>query len=199
MTGHGDYIRAGAASPASQDLWATGSYDHAVKLWDVRSGDCSMTLDHGAPVEDVVFLPSGTLAVSAGGNYLCVWDILGGGRLLRRLENHQKTVTSARVVAHAGSSVEPGARLVTGSLDGHVKVYSLDDFRVTHASRYPAPVLSVGVAPDSTSMAVGLADGKGAPAARPTLRSTRSRPLLPSRRSPVCTQACKGGRQAGHG
>jgi U3 small nucleolar RNA-associated protein 15 len=48
-----------------------------VKLWDVRSGpQCSMSLDHGAPVEDVAFFPSGGLLVSAGGTSLCVWDLL---------------------------------------------------------------------------------------------------------------------------
>jgi hypothetical protein len=34
------------------------------------------------------FLP-GSLLVTAGGNSLCVWDIVGGGRLLRRLTNFQ--------------------------------------------------------------------------------------------------------------
>jgi hypothetical protein len=35
-----------------------------------------MSLDHGAPVEDVAFFPSGGLMVSAGGISLCVWDLL---------------------------------------------------------------------------------------------------------------------------
>lgn len=53
-----------------------GGYDHTVKLWDVRAGpQCSMSLDHGAPVEDVAFFPSGGLLVSAGGTSLCVWDL----------------------------------------------------------------------------------------------------------------------------
>jgi WD40 repeat protein len=48
-----------------------------VKLWDVRAGpQCSMSLDHGAPVEDVAFFPSGGLLVSAGGTSLCVWDLI---------------------------------------------------------------------------------------------------------------------------
>ena len=53
---------------------------------------------------------------------MCVWDILGGGRLLARLDNHQKTVTCLRVAAHAGPASSAAPRLLTGSLDTHVKV-----------------------------------------------------------------------------
>ena len=55
---------------------------------------------------------------------MCIWDILGGGRLLARLDNHQKTVTCLRVAAHAGPASSAAPRLLTGSLDTHVKVRS---------------------------------------------------------------------------
>ena len=42
----------------------------------------------------------------------------------------------------------------------YVKVYELDAFRVTHASKYAAPVLSVGLSPNCALLAVGLADGQ---------------------------------------
>lgn len=32
LDGHKDYVRAAAVSPASEDTWATGGYDHAVKV-----------------------------------------------------------------------------------------------------------------------------------------------------------------------
>jgi U3 small nucleolar RNA-associated protein 15 len=60
LDGHRDYVRAAAVSPASPDTWATGGYDHTVKLWDVRAGGAAvMDLDHGAPVEDLAFFPTG--------------------------------------------------------------------------------------------------------------------------------------------
>ena len=70
----------------AQTAWASGSYDHTVRLWDNRDGSTSatMTLDHGAPVEDVAWLPSGSLLVSVGGQDACVWDVLGGGKLSER-------------------------------------------------------------------------------------------------------------------
>jgi U3 small nucleolar RNA-associated protein 15 len=48
--------------------------------------------------------------------------------------------------------------LLTGSLDGHVKVHELDDFTVTHAAKYPGPVLSVALSPDANVLAVGCAN-----------------------------------------
>lgn len=59
LDGHSDYVRSAAVSPTSPDMWATAGYDHICKLWDVRSQECTMSLDHGAPIEDVKFFPSG--------------------------------------------------------------------------------------------------------------------------------------------
>lgn len=157
LDGHSDYVRAAACSPSSEATWLSGAYDHTVKLWDVRAKEAVMEFTHGAPVEDLAFFPSGSIAVTAGGNQLCVWDLVGG-KLLRRLSNHQKTVTSVLVSPMTGAN--GGApRLLSGSLDGHVKVYELDSYKVTHASKYPAPILSMGLSPDCGLLAVGMADG----------------------------------------
>ena len=40
------------------------------------------------------------------------------------------------------------------------QVYELDAFKVTHATKYPGPVLSVGLSPNAALLAVGLADGQ---------------------------------------
>ena len=37
LEGHTDYVRSAAVNPVSQDVWATGGYDHVCRLWDVRS------------------------------------------------------------------------------------------------------------------------------------------------------------------
>ncbi|KAK9812594.1 hypothetical protein WJX72_000068 [[Myrmecia] bisecta] len=159
LDGHSDYVRAAAASPVSADMWATGGYDHICKLWDVRSSECTMNLDHGSPIEDVAFFPSGSLIATAGGNSVCIWDMLSGGKLLRRLANHQKTVTCVCLSPMAGPASAAAPRMLTGSLDGHVKVFELDTFTVTHATKYTAPILSLGLSPDCGLLAVGMADG----------------------------------------
>jgi len=175
---HSDYVRALQCSPAGEALWASGGYDHVVKLWDARlpDGPPAMTLRHGQPVEDLTFFPSGAMLASVGGDSLCLWD-LAAGRLLRRLRPHAKAITCVRLCADGGpppplealSDVDGAAaagpagrgtpRLLTGSLDGTLKVFELDGFTVTHASRLPAPVLSFAIAPAAEAVAVGCANG----------------------------------------
>ena len=171
--GHTDYVRALERSTVSQEMWASGSYDHTVKIWDARQGrEAVMTLDHGSPVEDVAWYPNGNLLVSVGGEYVCVWDAICGGRLLRRLRSHQKTITTVHVHPDAGppsfasgyeigseSALESNApRMITGSLDGFVKIHELDTFTVTHSIKYPGPVLTCSLSPDANCLATGLAN-----------------------------------------
>ena len=40
------------------------------------------------------------------------------------------------------------------------QVYELDAFKVTHATKYPGPVLSVALSPNAALLTVGLADGQ---------------------------------------
>jgi U3 small nucleolar RNA-associated protein 15 len=70
---------------------------------------------------------------------LKVWDLLAGGRLLQAVGNHQKTVTCLTLAMNA-------RRLVTGSLDRHVKIYDPQTWKLVHSARQSAPVLSVGIA-----------------------------------------------------
>lgn len=51
-----------------------------------------------------------------------MWDLFSGGRLLRRLSNHQKTITSVLLSPAAGPEGAAAPRMLSASLDGHVKV-----------------------------------------------------------------------------
>ena len=51
-------------------------------------------------------------------------------------------------------------RIVSALIAMSVQVYDLDTFKVTHASKYPGPVLSLGISPDCGLLAVGQADGQ---------------------------------------
>lgn len=163
MEGHTDYVRCGSVNPSSSDLWATGAYDHMVRLWDLRTSTSILQLQHGKPLEDVLFYPSGGLLVTAGGNMVKIWDVLGGGRLLHVLGSHQKTVTSlcfTPPIKPSHTLLEASPRLLTGSLDAHVKVFEVNNFKVTHATRYPAPILSLDFSQSATSIAVGMTTGQ---------------------------------------
>ena len=100
------------------------------------------------------------MLVTAGGAYLCCWDLYSGGRLLHKFAAHQKTITSVIVQRAVSTPSNDGSlRILSSSLDGHVKVFDPEVFKLTHASKYPSPILSLAVAPDNTAIAVGMADG----------------------------------------
>jgi len=148
---HTDYVRAVDANPTSPHLFCSGSYDHSVRMWDSRQPAAVLTLDHGCPVEACLLAPSGALLLSAGGQEVRVWDLIGG-KAMHTFSNHQKNVTS---LALDGS----GSRVLSAGLDGHVKVYSLQTMMVVHGMKFGAPLSCVGVSPDNRKLVVGFVDG----------------------------------------
>lgn len=167
FTSHDDYVRTGSFLPTSPYLVLSGGYDRTLRLWDARtaptesSSGCAWIAEHGFPVEDVVVHPSGTLAVSAGGPVVRMWDLLGasggeGGdpRCLRAMSNHQKTVTT---LAFSGDR----RRLLSAGLDGLVKVYDAEEgtWKVKHTMRYGGSLLSLGMSPADDVLVAGAADG----------------------------------------
>ena len=156
MVGHTDYVRAGAV--VSDDVVVSGSYDHSVRVWDARSRQSQMCLDHGSPVESVAVFPNGRIAASTGGTTVKLWDLAAGGRPLQTISNHQKTVTCAHALDVRDSEGVACSRLLTGSLDGHVKVYDMDSLSVAFAFKYPAGVTAVAVAPNLSCMVAAMAD-----------------------------------------
>ncbi|XP_075447863.1 U3 small nucleolar RNA-associated protein 15 homolog [Ascaphus truei] len=149
---HTDYVRCGCTSKLNDNLFVTGSYDHTVKVFDARTEKSVLSMEHGQPVESVLLFPSGGLLVSAGGRYVKVWDMLKGGQLLVSLRNHHKTVTSLCLSSS-------GQRLLSGSLDRHVKVYSTMNYKVVHSFDYAASILSLALAPDDEMIVVGMTNG----------------------------------------
>jgi U3 small nucleolar RNA-associated protein 15 len=164
FVGHADYVRCANFMPGTMsNMVVSGSYDSTVKLWDPRtgSGAAVMTFKHAAPVEDVLALPSGTTLLAAAENTVSVLDLVAG-RPLQMLTNHQKTVTSL-------SLASGGRRVVTGGLEGHVKVFETTGWNVVFSTKYSSPVLSVkvipssgdaaGAEPDDRHLAVGMQSG----------------------------------------
>ena len=158
FVGHQDYIRSGSFMPGqASGLLVTGSYDQTVKLWDPRTpANAVMTFKHAAPVESVLPMPSGTTILTSADNQIAVLDLVAA-KPLNILKNHQKTVTSLSLASN-------NTRLVSGGLDGHLKVFETAAWNVVAGSKYPSPILSLsviasGTAQEDRHLVVGMQSG----------------------------------------
>ncbi|KAK5719075.1 U3 small nucleolar RNA-associated protein 15 [Elasticomyces elasticus] len=156
--GHEDYVRSACYLPGQDGMIATGSYDQTVRLWDTRqpgNNRPALSFKHAAPVEDVIPLSSSVLA-SAAGNEVTVLDLIAG-KASHILRSHQKNITSL-------TTGQNGTRLLSGGLDGHVKVHNTTSWEVVAGFKYPSPILSLAVIPTGSQaedrhLAVGLQTG----------------------------------------
>ncbi|KAJ8984640.1 hypothetical protein NQ317_009868 [Molorchus minor] len=150
--GHADYIRAGAVCPAAPDVVLSGAYDNIVKMYDTRAQQEVLFCDHGSPIESLLFLPSGGIFLSAGGTDIKIWDSIAGGKLLGNISQHHKTITCLRLASE-------NKRLLSSSLDRHVKVYDITTFKAVHTLDFPNAILSLGVSKNDDTVVAGLVDG----------------------------------------
>lgn len=155
--GHEDYVRCGCYLPGQGGMIVSGSYDQTVRLWDQRQPRAAMTFKHAAPLESLLALNNNTLAAAAG-NEVSILN-LAAGKAEHMVRSHQKTITSL-------STAQKGSRLLTGGLDGHVKIHNTTSWEVVSAFKYSAPILSLAVVSstlqherDDRHLAVGLETG----------------------------------------
>ena len=157
--GHQDYVRCGNFLPGqSSNIIVSGSYDQTIRLWDARASPSAvMTFKHVGAVEDVLCMPSGSTVLASADNQVAVLDIVAG-KPVHMIKNHQKTVTSLCLASQ-------GSRVVSGGLDGHMKVFETIGWNVVAGSKYPAPILSLcivtsGASHEDKHVAVGMSSGQ---------------------------------------
>lgn len=144
---HEDYI---SGISVSEPFIVTGSYDTSIKVWKLEqtSSDnekntlehvCSLTAINQAPIEDVLILKNRNI-FAATGNMVACWKFSSRtneyDKFPIELCNHGKTVTSLGVNSFQSA-------LVTGSLDGNVKIFDLESFQVLKCFYYSSPILQV--------------------------------------------------------
>ncbi|KAL3226577.1 hypothetical protein MRX96_024915 [Rhipicephalus microplus] len=66
--------------------------------------------------------PTGGIFLTAGGPHIRVWDVVAG-RILAQMTQHHKTVTCLKLASN-------GQRLLSGSLDRHIKVFDVATTKV---------------------------------------------------------------------
>ncbi|OHE93031.1 WD domain-containing protein [Colletotrichum orchidophilum] len=95
LRGHHNYVMCLAFSPRGNIL-ASGSYDEAVFLWDVRAGRLMRSLPaHSDPVSGIDFCCDGTLVVSCSTDGLIrIWDTYTGQCLRTLVHEDNPAVTS---------------------------------------------------------------------------------------------------------
>lgn len=150
--GHNDYVRAGTTCLTLPDIILSGGYDNIVRMYDCRTENEVLEVNHGSPVESVLFLPSGGVFLTAGGTQIKIWDSIAGGKLLGSISQHHKTITCLRLASD-------NKRLLSSSLDRHVKVYDVATFQTVHTLDFPNAVLSLGISKNDDTLVAGLVDG----------------------------------------
>ncbi|XP_015795597.1 U3 small nucleolar RNA-associated protein 15 homolog [Tetranychus urticae] len=147
-TAHEDYIRAGCVFDQGSLLVASGSYDHTVKLWDIREKSLKPThqFNLNNPVESLI--TRGTFLIAAASKTVKIIDLVAG-KVMQTLPNlHSKTITTLWNYDDFW---------FTGSLDGIVKIFDTYFSLVTSLNFVPTQLLSMAV--NSKAFSVGAADG----------------------------------------
>jgi WD40 repeat protein/nucleoside phosphorylase len=150
--GHGDSVRAVSYAPDGKTLASAGS-DGIIKLWDISSGACAMTLEgHRDSVWSVSYAPDGkTLASGGYDDTIKLWDI-SSGVCAMTLEGHCNSVTSV-------SYAPDGKTLASGSDDDTIKLWDISSGACTMTLEgHRDLVWSVSYAPDGKTLASGSDD-----------------------------------------
>lgn len=117
MTGHHNYVYCVSFNPQG-NMIATGSYDEAVRVWDIRSGICQKTLPaHSDPVSGVHFNRDGTMIVSCSHDSLIrIWDTATGQCLKTLVEEDLPPCSCVRFSPN-------GKYLLASTLDSSIRLW----------------------------------------------------------------------------
>lgn len=141
-----------ALSPCSPQV-AVGHSDGTVRVWNIETGDCDVTLTgHKSPVTALRFNRGGLLLASGSQDtQIVVWDVVGEMGLYR-LSGHRDQVTDV-------AFLEKGNKLVSSSKDAMLKVWDLETRHClqTVASQ-KGELWSLDIDPQERRLAVGSTD-----------------------------------------
>jgi len=152
-TGHTDRVNALAASSDGR-LFASGSADNTVKIWEAARGELLRTLaGHVADIFAVAFSSRGQLLASAGyDSKIIIWNF-ESGEVLQTLFHQQLAVTAL-------AFSPDGALLASAGRDSLIKIWDASDWSLQrvltgHGDRLTA----ISYSPDGNLLASASLDG----------------------------------------
>ncbi|KAI8611683.1 WD40-repeat-containing domain protein [Chytriomyces sp. MP71] len=128
----------------------SSSKDYTIKIWDVRTGECTSTITgHTSWVNSVAYAPNGQFFVSASSDKsVCIWDA-SSGELLRVLEGHLDIITNAVIS-------KDSKLIVSSSIDSCVKVFDVDTGKCINTMQEPGLSIRVALSPDNKTIAIAV-------------------------------------------
>jgi len=158
-------VSAVAIAETPERTWiVSGSWDHTVKVWDLRTGQELRTLTgHNSSVLSVAVTPDGKKVISGSAdNTIKVWDLETGQQLLN-LTEHKEGV-NALAVTPDGKKIVSGAGKSTAwagwtSSDNTIKVWDLETGQELFTlDGHTAMINAVAVTPDGKKVISASSD-----------------------------------------
>ena len=149
LEGHTDRVLSVAFSP-DRKILASGSWDNAVKLWDVMTKENIDTFRHTRRVKSLAFSPDGTILASGGNDGINLWDMITRKKITTL--KHGDFVNSM-------SFSRDGTTLASGGDDHTIKLWNVATAKNIATLRHGYFVRSVSFSPDGTTLVSCAWDG----------------------------------------
>lgn len=149
LRGHGGPVRALAVSPLAREL-ISGSFDSTVIVWDLQRNAAKRVLRfHAGPVNTVAVLEGGCFASGGEDMRIAIW-CGEADKPANVLEGHEAPVTSLAAF---------GARLVSGSFDGTVRIWPLSTTARIETFALQGTAVTAVAAPPAGGAIAGASNG----------------------------------------
>jgi WD40 repeat protein len=145
LSGHKGAVNGLNFSPDGSKL-VSGSADKTIRVWDIARGKVLYQAQTPAEVNAVTWVADGKQIASGGADYLIrVWYVDVAKKelaALKEIKGHEGPVTSL-------AAVPPnGAQVISGSGDGTIRHWNLEDGQLIRKMKHGGPVAAVAVRKD---------------------------------------------------